>query len=723
MSSSALSLDYVRNVIKTAKPEKLVLPIPPRVDHADHILKTALEGHTKLAADHIAFPWMKGILFDVIGALCRRAYIEFVDNSPLRASDEDDKKRRIVVRARIYDLFLEMLWNLVGVESRWAGLDAEEVSKSIDALLENLKNFEEIERREYGYPVILRAVIEEQLRSMKIVNKGVSMLASMAKRVEEKLRDDALALSYFDAMKSELTTNFYRVAYERGLCKFGNDYALGLRWLRHLGYVQVSTNPALAARAYDDDPELWEKFKEYAKEVLAKEHPEWFKDPDKYADDIAMEATRFGLLENFLVFRVPFIVSRYHDGLVSYQLNPLIANDVEKSVEAAKEFYKRLERDLKVYDEYLLWGFDVVEKGRPNLVIKVAAAYPASIEIAEKLNELGIGQNITVSYTVAQEVLVGVAALRGMAKALKRGVIPTQTYDTNMGGRLEDHLRESVATELVLKAIADLPPEKKDEFLDKLAEKLGVDEATRKTLRSKDVRERVEFLTSKRVLGRNLLRPEFVEALAELGTLGSREDIVKQLEPLEHAIRLSGTYVAQRVYEILFAPWNREKWVEYLVKEVGVTAEQARFVIDRLDLLPASKRKPIDTLYTFASRNMTNTEFPNHQEKVVEEVAKSGIDVDKLRESVMQPLDSKPLEILMKLEDFVKAYEASPEVNELLKKVGIELRYGNRGLKLDEWPKYGPCVKTMREFTEAYLRFRAKCVETFKELARAMGIR
>ena len=275
----------------------------------------------------------------------------------------------------------------------------------------------------------------------------------------------------------------------------------------------------------------------------------------------------------------------------------------------------------------------------------------------------------------------------------------------------------------MLKAIADLPPEKKDEFLDKLAEKLGVDEATRKTLRSKDVRERVEFLTSKRVLGRNLLRPEFVEALAELGTLGSREDIVKQLEPLEHAIRLSGTYVAQRVYEILFAPWNREKWVEYLVKEVGVTAEQARFVIDRLDLLPASKRKPIDTLYTFASRNMTNTEFPNHQEKVVEEVAKSGIDVDKLRESVMQPLDSKPLKILMKLEDFVKAYEASPEVNELLKKVGIELRYGNRGLKLDEWPKYGPCVKTMREFTEAYLRFRAKCVETFKELARAMGIR
>jgi len=723
LSMNVLDLDYVKKVVKSTRPSRLSLPIPPRVDHADHVLKTALDGHTKLAADHLVFPWMKGKLFDVVGSLCRRAYIEFVDNSPLKAVNEDDRKHRIVIRARIYDLLLEILWNLIGVEAKWAGLDQEEVSKSINAILENLRAFEDIERKEYGKPVILRAVIEEQLRTMKIVNKGVSMLASMAKRVEEKLREDALALSYFEAMKEEFTKNFYRLAYEKGLCKFGNDYALGLRWLRHLGYVQVSTNPALAARAYDDDPDLWEAFKEYAKEVLSKEHPEWFRDPDKYADDIAMEATRFGLLENFLVFRVPFILSNYHDGLVSYQLNPLIAHDVEKSVEAAKEFYKRLERDLKVYDEYLLWGFDIVEKGRPNLVIKVAAAYPASIEIAERLNELGIGQNITVSYTVAQEVLVGVAALRGMAKAIKRGVIPTQTYDTNMGGRLEDHLRESFAYDIVSKAIEGLPPEKRDEFLDELAKRLGVSEDVRKALRERDVKERIEFLTSKRVLGRNLLRPEFIEALAELGTLGSKEEIVKKLEPVEQALRLSGTFVAQRVYEILFAPWNREKWVEYLVKEVGVSPEQARFVIDRLDLLPASKRKPIDTLYTFASRNMTNTEFPNHQEKVVEEVTKTGIDIEKLRESIMQPLDSKLLEVLMRFEDFVKAYEASPEVNELLKKVGIEPRYGDRGLRLEEWPKYGPCVKTMKEFTEAYIRFRSKCVETFKELAKELGLK
>ncbi len=40
---------------------------------------------------------------------------------------------------------------------------------------------------------------------------------------------------------------------KEGKCKFGNDYALGLRWLRHLGFEQVSTNPVLAARAYQDE--------------------------------------------------------------------------------------------------------------------------------------------------------------------------------------------------------------------------------------------------------------------------------------------------------------------------------------------------------------------------------------------------------------------------------------------------------------------------------------
>ncbi|HIP57410.1 MAG TPA: hypothetical protein EYH02_05020, partial [Ignisphaera aggregans] len=551
MASPAINIteELVKTSIKAAKPKRLELPVPPRVDHADHMLKTALDGWTKLAADHIVHPEMADKLLDVLGALVRRAGIVFRVNAPTKYGSEEKVREAIVTRYRLYDLLLETIWNLVGMERKWARFRDEDAERGVKILLAALKEWEEIERKEYGKPLILKAVIEEQLRSMKIVNKGNSMLAYMAQEVEKELREDNLAESYVNAMAKQIRENFYYIAYEKGLCKFGNDYALGLRWLRHLGFVQVSTNPALAAKAYDDDPELWERFKEYAREVLVKEHPEWFKEPEKYIDDIAMEATRFGLLENFLVFRIPFILSKYHDGMVSYQLNPLIAHDVEKSVEAAREFYVRLERDLMVYDEYLWWGYNVVEKGRPNLVVKVAAAYPAAIEIAERLNEMGIGQNITVSYTVAQEVLVGVAALRGMAKAIKKGIMPTQTYDTNMGGRLEDHLRESIAADLLLKGLEKVDDAKKEEILDRFAKGLGLGDDKIAELKKKPLKERVEYLTNHRVLGRDLIKEPFIEALAETGAYGSKEDVKKMLEPLERALKLSGTFVAQRVYD------------------------------------------------------------------------------------------------------------------------------------------------------------------------------
>lgn len=720
-TKSTPGLECIKNFVKTSKIQKLSLPIPPRTDHSDHMIKTALMGHTKLAADHILYSELKGRLVEVVGSLTRRVVMQFIAE---RVSDicNDKFREAIIKRYRLYDLLLELIWNLIGIESKRVGFSDEEINESLKSLVNAVKALESIEREEYGSPLILKTVITDQLSSMKIVNKGNSMLAYIANEVEKKLREDDLAKSYVEALSNLMINNIYYQASLKGLCKFGNDYALGLRWLRHLGYVQVSTNPALAARAYDDNPELWKKFKEYAKEVLLKEYPEWFKDPDKYADEIAMEATRFGLMENFLVFRPPFYWSRYHDGLVSYQLNPLIADNVEKSLKAAIEFATRLENDLKVYDEWLLWGYRTVgEKGRPNLVIKVAAAYPAALEIARRLNELGIGQNITVSYTVSQEVLIGLAALEGMAEALKRGIIPTQTYDTNMGGRLEDHLREVIAADLIMKGLEKYSDEEKNKLVDELAQMLKVDESLWSKLKSKPIRERVDFLVGKRVLGRNLLREEFVNFLVKLGTLGSKDVITRMLRQIQDDLALSGTYVAQRVYEILFSPWNREKWIKYLMRKHGLSKEQAEFIFDRIDLLPASKRKPIDTLLTFASRNMTNTEFPNHQLAIFKESMKENFRLEDYAESILQELPKENLERLMKYDDFVKAYEASPELNELLKEVGIDKNYGNRGLKVNDWPSYGPCVKTMNEFTQAYLRFREKVVKLFKDISSEIG--
>lgn len=709
-----ISKENVIDILKRAKVDALSLPMEPRIDHADHIIKTSLMGWTKLAADHIIHPEMGGCLVDVVGSLIRR--IGLLIRSE-RIDDGSSAEEGIVRRARLYDTMFEMVFNLVGAESRWAGFASEMVEQVVTTIKNAFDEWEDIERRELGEPIVIEAVIELQLRELMKVNKGRSLVAEIAQRVSKKVSKLGCARSYIEAMIYEIRNNFYRKAYDLNLCKFGNDYALGLRFLRHLGFVQVSTNPVLAARAYDDDPELWSRFRKYAEEILVKEHPEWFREPERYADDITMEATRFALLDNFYVFRIPFILSKYHDGLVSYQLNPLIAHDVEKSVEAVKIFATRLEKDLAIYDEYLWWGYSVPEKGRPDLVIKVAAAYPAAIEIAERINEMGVGQNITVSYTVSQEVLIGVAAMKGMAKAIKKGIMPTQTYDTNMGGRLEDHLREDIAARLLLKGLEKVEEHRRWAVLDKLAKGLGVKEDVWGEVKRKGLKSAVDHLCSHRVLGRNMVRDPYIDALVELNIYGTREETLKNVKMLEEAIELSGTFVAQRVYEILFSPWNREKWINYLINEVGITREQAEIVIDRIDLLPASKRKPIDTLYTFASRNMTNTEFPDHQLKVVNEVAEKGIELDEIRESIYQTLENRYLEILMQYEDFVKAYESSPELNDLLKKVGIDKDYGNRGVSPADWPRYGPCVKTMNEFTNEYLAFRSKVVELIKTIS------
>jgi len=705
-----MSKENISKLILSAKPKELVLPIPPRADHAQLMILTALDGYTELAADHILYPEADPILDSIVSGLVRRSEI-ILREAFERLSDED-----IVMIYRIYDLFLELIANLNGVEVEWAKLSKDKVVSVLDRIVNALSVWESIERERLGSPKILETTIDVKLKKMELVNGGKSLVAHFAKTIRSMLDSNNLAKSYAKAVAEILKNNYYRLLYEEGMCKFGNDYALGLRWLRHLGFVQVSTNPVLAARAYSDDPSLWDKFREYAETKLVKMYPEWFKDPDRYVDDIAMEATRFALLDSFLVFRVPFILSNGHDGLVSYQLNPLIANNVEKSVRAAIEFVKRLEQDLIVYDSYLLWGYQCRgEVGRANIVIKVAAPYPEAQYIAERLNELGIGTNITLSYTVSQEVLLAWREMRGMAKALKKGIIPTQVYDTNMGGRLEDHLREETAAQLLFKALEKLGEDKRKSLLVKLGRSLGVKDSDLEKILSQDLLTVCRYLTSHRVLGRNLLRKEFIEVLAESGAYGSLSNVEKMLIPLENALRLSGTYVAQRVYEILFSPRNKIKWIEYLIREFGLSREEAEFIIDRIDLLPASKRKPIDTLYTFASRNMTNTEFPDHQLAVVQELEKRGGYRD-LAESIYMPLGNELLDILMKIEDFVKAYEASPEVNKLLKEIGIEGDFGTRGIDPQDWPSYGPCRKTLEEFTNGYLVFRDNVIKVIKSI-------
>ncbi|MEM2935594.1 MAG: transaldolase family protein [Candidatus Bathyarchaeia archaeon] len=698
----------IRSVVLEAKPEKLVLPVPS-LDHSGHIVYTALMGHPQLAADHLLHREMRGSLVETVGNVIRQLNLEFVKSESSPDDPVEVQRRKILVRQRAYEVLIEIAVNLTGMESRVVGFSDEETDQASRYICQALEAWEALEKEEtsLGSP-IAQAVVEKLILDMKKVMGGAGMVAKMGEEIEKELREESLTVSFVSAAKGVVQGNIYYQMTLKGMCKFGNDYALGLRWLRHLGYVQVSTNPVLAARAYDDDPRLWEDFKE-----VAKEHKEWFDHPEAFGDEIAMQATMIALWPNLAIYRPIALLRKLHGGVVSYQLNPNVASSVEGSIKDGLKIYSAAQDFLQKYDAYLAWGYsNKEERGRPNIVFKVAGESPAAIEITTAFNRLGIGTNNTVTYTVSQEVALIMAALKGMAEALRMGIHPTQDYETNMGGRLESHLRDLEAEKLLKEALAKVRD--KEGLLRSLAEKLGALKELDKPTSSE---EKVRAICSYTYL-KSLANPAFVEAIASAKIRGkTREETVAFLAKLEDDIGLSGTFVARRVYKIFFSPENRPKWLAFLQKEFGVSQAEAEEIMDKMDVLPASKRKPADTYLTLGRRNMTTTEFPNHQQNVLEASRQRGFNLDDFENAVMEENDPQVLQRLLKLEDFRRAYELTPELAETLRRVGIQGDYGQGGIKPSEWPTFGSVVKTMNEFTNAYNQFKEKAIKIVREVA------
>jgi len=694
------NIDVSLAVLKS-RPEALKYPISS-LDHCEHVVNTSLMGHPQLAADHLLNMEMRAKLIDVLGSIIRRLNLEFAKNKPLLGEDPGSEIKKVWVRQRAYEVLMEMALNLVGIESLKVGFLENEVNTAVKRIIYTLDRWESLEREEEDKVSVAKAVVDKFLLDMKKVMHGEGMVAKMGGEIEEDLVEGRWASSFVAASKKTIQKNVYHQMVKKGMCKFGNDYALGLRWLRHLGYVQVSTNPVLAAIAYDDDPELWDEFRK-----VAKKHEEWTTDPGEFGDEIAMQATMIALWPNLEVFRPIALLSKFHDGMVSYQLNPNVAASFEGSINDALKIYSAAEEFLEDYDAYLAWGYsDPDETGRPNIVFKVAGGYPAAIEITRAFNSMGIGTNNTVTYTVAQETALIMAAMKGMAEAVKKGIRPTQVYETNMGGRLESHLRDLEAKKLLSEALNNVEDE--EELLRKLAEGLGaLGELAKDALLKDEVRAICGYKYLKR-----LTHPAFVEAISSAKVRGkTKEENLIFLTRLENDIGLSGTFVAQRVYWIFFSPENRPKWFAYLQKEFGLSLAEAEEVIDKIDVLPASKRKPEDTFLTLAEKNMTNTEFPNHQWMVSQASMQKGFHLDEYTNAIMRKPDSEVLQRLLRIEDFRKAYELTPELIKDLEKVGIKGEFGSGGLRVEEWPSFGSVVKTMMEFGNAYETFKKRAIE------------
>lgn len=692
----------------------------------------ALKGHTRIAADHLLHKEMIGHLEETVGRIIRALNIKF-NNSMIQLAEGQEERRHVLTLARAYDLLVQTALNLFGLESRKiVGFPKEEIERALKLIRNTLESWEMVERRRVfgegnGKALIARFVVEEILSEMKKVmsefyREPGSMLSHLAENIEKEIEENSILLSFLNGTREQIQENIYYKMAERDICKFGNDYALGLRWLRHIGYVQVSTNPSLAAIAYEDEPSLWEgyKTKQFGAENLcidlesiSKEHPEWRGDPDRYGDEIAAYGTEVAIWPNLAIFRPIAIASDMFHGMISLQLNPNTADDYGKSIRDAFKIYSDAEKFFKKYDMYLLWGYSKnIEGGRPNIVFKVAGSSPTAIDITTILESHGIGTNNTVTFAVSQETRLILAKIEGRAQAIKRGILPTTVYETNMGGRLGDHIREYKAERLLKKALEKV--EDKDKALGELAKKLGALEDVEK---AESMDEKIRTVCHRRYL-RPINKEPFIDLLARAGILGdSKEEVAKRLSELERSIGYGGVCVTKRVHKIFFSSENRPKWLVYIQLKYGLTEDQAEKVLEGIHVLPASKRKPAETLETIANEHMVHTEFPNHQKNVFMRSKESDFRMEEYRNSVMEPPNQELLTRLLNNEDvgeiFRGAWELTSYLAEELKKAGIRNveKYGTRGLRPSEWGELGSTKKTMLEFSNSYEKFKKKCVE------------
>jgi len=587
--------------------------------------------------------------------------------------------------------------NFAGRDAELVGYSGDEAEEAFQAVLAAIRGLEAETASAMG------TVVQECLTDMKSVNFGDSLTGLLAERAEPELDDADPGCSFLSSLKVHMRSGVYWRMIGEEYCKFGNDFARGLEYLRHFGFCQVSTNPVLAAKAFDEDPSLDDELKaEIAK------HPEWQRDPEANADAMALAATLIALWPNLSVFRPLALHTELKDYMVSFQLNPNIADQADASIEDARNAYKLAADYLKGYDGLLGLGARAGALD-PCIVFKVGAGFDAARKITTVLNSEGIGTNNTVVYTVAQEVQLVLDAFEGKAKAAKGGKRVVRTYETNMGGRFVSHLRE-VEAEKLFAAVAEKAGEgKAQSLLDELAQAVGVDDETVQRVASGSVAEKAEAFCNFKFT-KSMDHEVMLKAAA---AAGQSEEAAVQLEA---DLKKAGTLVARRVYWVFYAPENRPKWVEYLTKTYGVSTEDARWILESMDVLPASKRVPEDTLDALGKTNMCHTEFPNHQRAVQMTSETAGFQLEDLKESVLDTYEPGVAERLRELPDFCRGYDLTPSLRDFLgNEVGVDVTgWQTRGLEPSDWPNFGSVQKTTAEFQAAYDAFAAKCVALAK---------
>ncbi len=173
---------------------------------------------------------------------------------------------------------MEVALNFLGMERKRAGYSDQELAEAVNKISVILQKWEAAEGSDSS-----SAVVGRMLKGMKMVLSGKGMVAKMAEEIEMGIVGSDTANSFIRSSKKVIEQNIYYRIVDNGLSKFGNDSATGLRWARHLGAVQVSSNPVIAARAFDEIADLWNRFG-----IVAATHPEWNQNKERYADEVAL---------------------------------------------------------------------------------------------------------------------------------------------------------------------------------------------------------------------------------------------------------------------------------------------------------------------------------------------------------------------------------------------------------------------------------------------------
>jgi hypothetical protein len=646
-----------------------------------HILRQIQQGQTLAAADHILVRQRRNDLPALIDGLATRLPGFLEHHSGL----EKDA----------FTTLMRIGLNLVGQDIKVAQVPRQVVKKALSSLKRNTLILED------SWSDSARGAVDSYLAAMSSVNIGDSLPGYMAEMIRKHLGADLRPSHFIEAYAKVARDTVYWKMIEGRFCKFGNDYARGLETLRHLGFSQVSTNPVLAAKAFDEDPAMVDKLRQ-----VIGENPDWRRSPEGHAHDMVMAGTLLALWPNLEVFRPLALLVNNWDYMISFQLNPNMADDASASVGDARRAYKLAQRYLAVYDRCL--GVPNPGKLRPNLVFKVAGSSKAARKITRKLNAAGIGTNNTVTYAVAQEVQLITDALEGKSEAVKSGKSLTRTYETNMGGRFVSHLREVEAERIFIDIARRIGEDETGRLLLHLAKSLGLsDQEVDRVQKTSAISQKASIVCAFKNL-KTLVHEPFLATVAEGGV--SRVEI----EQLEADLKKAGTLVTRRVYWVFYERKNHERWVAWLQRQFKIRRRDATRVVDSMDVLPASKRVPEDTYETLGSPNMCNTEFPNHARAVQLFSERNEFYLNSFRNAVGSTSDAQLVSRLMKINDFIRGYELTNEISAQLIQVGVLAdaeELGLEGISEDQWQDFGAVKKTMAEFRDAYERFLARCVD------------